>query len=70
MENTFKISHTAFPDGTIIRYTDGMENNTNPEPLNIGNVIMNAVKENRKRATAVMNSKIEKQIARSMYAIK
>lgn len=69
MEN-IKISHTALPDGSIIKYSNGMDK---PKILNLGNVmkksLFNAVQQKRK-ATKVIKLKPAKQVSRSMYAVK
>jgi hypothetical protein len=71
MENMYKVSHTAFPDGSIIKYTNGMNK---PDILNFGDVIkksvFNAVKQNRKKTTSVIKLKPVKEVATPMYAVK
>jgi len=69
MENIYKISHTAYPDGSIVSYSDGMNK---PSILNLGEVmkksVFTAVQQNRKM-TPVIKLKLQ-PVARQMYAVK
>jgi hypothetical protein len=71
MENVYKISHTAFPDGSVIKYPEGMNK---PEILNFGNVIkkslFNAATQNRSKSTKMIKMRPVKEVSSPMYAIK
>jgi hypothetical protein len=70
MENVYKVSHTAFPDGSIMKYKEGM---IKPEISNFGNVIkkslFKAAKQKRQR-TQMIKMKPVQEVSRPMYAIK
>jgi hypothetical protein len=69
MENIYKVSHTAFPDGSIINYKDGM---SKPEISNFGNVIKKSLFKaaTKKYRTKMIKLKPVKEVNRPMYAIK
>lgn len=69
MEDRYKISHTAFPDGSIIQYMYGMEK---PEIKNLGDIMKTSLfKATQERAAWVTRFKLgDQQISKAMYAMK
>jgi hypothetical protein len=69
MENRYKISHTAFPDGSIIKYLYGMDK---PEIKNLGDIMKTSLfKVTQEKAAWVKQFKLgEQQLSKAMYAMK
>lgn len=71
MENTYKVSHTAFPDGSMVKYLNGMKK---PETADFSHVIkkalLNAIRQNHKKAVDVIRMNALESGAEQMYAVK
>lgn len=69
MEDRYKISHTAFPDGSIIKYLYGMDK---PEIKNLGDIMKTSLfKATQEKAAWVTKFKLgEPALSKAMYAMK
>lgn len=65
MENTYRVSHTAYPDGTIVRHIAGMNK---PEVQNIGEILKHSLAKAARQAKKFGNEKFDKRIFGS-YAV-
>jgi len=68
MENTYRVSHTAYPDGSIIRHIAGMNK---PEALNIGDILKHSLFKAAKHAKKRLSSenKFDNRIF-NLYALR
>jgi hypothetical protein len=69
MEHRYKISHTAFPDGSIVQYMYGMEK---PEIKNLGEIMKTSIfKATQDKTAWITKLRLgEQQASKAMYAIK
>ena len=69
MEHRYKISHTAFPDGSIVQYMYGMEK---PEIKNLGEIMKTSIfKATQDKGAWITKLRLgEQQVSKAMYAIK